>query len=175
MPNPWKVLGIEPAATLEEARHAYVTKAKLVHPDRHQNESPRDLRRAERRFEDLNAAWETIRLTLVSRQRVAAGTHEHDDDSGFEEGWYTDPYGRHEARWLSDGVPTVLVRDGGVESHDDPPDTPPTQTPVRAETPIQPDDGADLKRAGVYEDPYTKPHAWMETHFMLGDWSRPKP
>jgi len=38
------------------------------------------------------------------------------------EGWYTDPFGRHEARWISSGRPTLLVRDGDVESHDDPPD-----------------------------------------------------
>ena len=31
------------------------------------------------------------------------------------EGWYTDPYGRHEARWMSAGTPTRLVRDGEVE------------------------------------------------------------
>jgi hypothetical protein len=37
-----------------------------------------------------------------------------------EEGWYTDPYGRHEARWMSDSKTTKLVRDGSVESHDEP-------------------------------------------------------
>lgn len=37
------------------------------------------------------------------------------------EGWYEDPFGAHEARWFSDGRPTILVRDGGVESHDEPP------------------------------------------------------
>lgn len=55
-----------------------------------------------------------------------------------QEGWYTDPYGRHEARWLSDGVPTKLVRDGGVEAFDEPPDGPPTQ----AWTPIAPPPGS---------------------------------
>ena len=29
------------------------------------------------------------------------------------EGWYHDPYRLHEARWISDGAPTALVRDGG--------------------------------------------------------------
>ena len=43
-----------------------------------------------------------------------------------EEGWYIDPYGRHEARWISEGTPTALVRDGGVESQDPPPDQPVT-------------------------------------------------
>ena len=40
------------------------------------------------------------------------------------EGWYRDPYGRHEDRWFSDGRPTKLVRDGGVETSDDPPAEP---------------------------------------------------
>lgn len=38
------------------------------------------------------------------------------------EGWYVDPFGAHEARWISDGSPTSLVRDGGDESQDPPPD-----------------------------------------------------
>lgn len=41
-----------------------------------------------------------------------------------EEGWHVDPFGRHEARWISDGTPTRLVRDAGVVSKDPPPDTP---------------------------------------------------
>jgi hypothetical protein len=65
----------------------------------------------------------------------------------FEEGWYTDPFGRHEARWLSDGRPTKLVRDAGTESYDEPPDAPPVQDPVR----IEPDPNSftpqDLLRA----------------------------
>lgn len=33
-------------------------------------------------------------------------------------GWFEDPYGRHEARWISAGVPTTLVRDGTIERTD---------------------------------------------------------
>jgi hypothetical protein len=40
------------------------------------------------------------------------------------EGWYRDPYGVHEDRWFSDGRPTKLVRDGGVEASDEPPSEP---------------------------------------------------
>ena len=37
-------------------------------------------------------------------------------ESMNEEGWYVDPFGRHEALWISDGTPTALVRDDdGVE------------------------------------------------------------
>ena len=64
-----------------------------------------------------------------------------------EEGWFTDPFGRHEARWLSQGTPTKLVRDGGVESYDDPPDEDPGQEPVRIEADVTASGGADLIRA----------------------------
>lgn len=37
------------------------------------------------------------------------------------EGWYRDPFGIHEDRWISDGRPTRLVRDAGVEASDEPP------------------------------------------------------
>jgi hypothetical protein len=38
------------------------------------------------------------------------------------EGWYHDPYHRHADRWYSSGEPTSLVRDGRLESRDEPPD-----------------------------------------------------
>jgi hypothetical protein len=50
-----------------------------------------------------------------------------------QEGWYTDPWGHHDARWISKGVPTKLVRDGALESYDDPPDSPPSQAWVPIE------------------------------------------
>jgi len=37
------------------------------------------------------------------------------------QGWFRDPSGAHQDRWFSDGVATHLVRDGDVESFDDPP------------------------------------------------------
>jgi hypothetical protein len=37
------------------------------------------------------------------------------------EGWYVDPFGRHEARWFSDGIPTALVKDRHQEGKDPPP------------------------------------------------------
>jgi len=67
-----------------------------------------------------------------------------------EEGWYLDPYGRHEARWISVGTPTALVRDGEVESQDPPPATPVEGTLVPVEvTPAT--DGSDLRRADEAE------------------------
>lgn len=69
----------------------------------------------------------------------------------LEEGWYTDPFERHEARWLSDGTPTKLVRDDGVTSYDEPPDEPPTLTPVRIEVDPDTSNGSDLLRADAAE------------------------
>jgi hypothetical protein len=50
------------------------------------------------------------------------------------EGWYQDPFGVHEHRWMSQGRPTKLVRDGGTESYDLPPDLPLPRELVPAET-----------------------------------------
>jgi hypothetical protein len=46
------------------------------------------------------------------------------------EGWYLDPYGRHEQRWFSAGEATALVRDGEVDGNDAPPPEPIT-TPLQ--------------------------------------------
>jgi hypothetical protein len=78
-----------------------------------------------------------------------------------EEGWYKDPYGRHESRWISDGTPTALVRDAGVESQDPPPDEPITVGLERVEkaTPV---DGSDLKRADDAESHDFDPQAMTD-------------
>lgn len=68
-----------------------------------------------------------------------------------EEGWFSDPYARHEARWLSGGRPTKLVRDGGVESYDEPPDGPMVQEPVRIEEEPAAVNGEDLRRTDAAE------------------------
>jgi hypothetical protein len=66
------------------------------------------------------------------------------------EGWYRDPYGIHQDRWFSAGTPTSLVRDQGVEGHDDPPGYPPPGPP--AEIPeIDKFPADDLRRADEKE------------------------
>ncbi len=81
------------------------------------------------------------------------------------EGWYTDPYQRHAARWISKGVPTHLVRDGTVEGNDPVTDEPFKVTPTRIEGhPVE--DGSDLKRAddaerdGAYDPKAATRAAW---------------
>ena len=68
-----------------------------------------------------------------------------------QEGWYTDPWGHHDARWISEGVPTKLVRDGALESYDDPPDAPPSQAWVSVEPPPGSLNAADTLRADDLE------------------------
>jgi hypothetical protein len=71
------------------------------------------------------------------------------------EGWYVDPYGRHEARWFSDGTPTQLVRDGGAEARDPPPNTPYTGElqPIFESASSGPD---DMRRADETEGPFAR-------------------
>lgn len=54
-------------------------------------------------------------------------------------GWFSDPYGRHEARWISSGSPTALVRDGVVEQSD----------PVDEIAPPSPGDASAAALAGT--------------------------
>ena len=98
------------------------------------------------------------KVKVVSRQDLAATplaatlrrplppvVHQRQDGS-TPEGWCTDPFGRHEARWMSQGTPTDLVRDGGVEGRDRAPDEPFTTAPQRIEATAA-GDGAHLARA----------------------------
>ena len=60
------------------------------------------------------------------------------------EGWYHDPYSKHEARWFSDGAPTDLVRDGTQVAHDPPPD----ESPAKPLIPVEDvGSGLDPRRA----------------------------
>jgi hypothetical protein len=63
-------------------------------------------------------------------------------------GWYRDPYGVHEDRYFSQGFPTKLVRDSGVESYDPPPGRrlPTELIPVPVAAP-RVGHGVDLRRA----------------------------
>jgi hypothetical protein len=76
-----------------------------------------------------------------------------------EEGWYVDPFGRHEARWISDGSPTALVRDGRVESKDPPPDVPYSGTLEELPEDSR-SDGDDLRRADEAESSDSESDVW---------------
>jgi predicted RNA-binding Zn-ribbon protein involved in translation (DUF1610 family) len=74
MDDPWKVLGIEPTATLEEARHAYKMRSQLFHPDRHQGASPEVLKLANQEFRDLTEAWQSVRRSLGPQESPSASS-----------------------------------------------------------------------------------------------------
>ena len=59
--DPYTILGVEPGATPEEIRQAYRTLAAQYHPDKvaHLGEEFRAL--AERRFKEIQQAYETLR------------------------------------------------------------------------------------------------------------------
>jgi hypothetical protein len=74
------------------------------------------------------------------------------------QGWYRDPYLVHEDRYFSAGQPTKLVRDGGIEDYDPPPDGPP-KAELEAVRHTEADSAGDLRRAddrsaGAVYDPY---------------------
>lgn len=63
------------------------------------------------------------------------------------QGWYRDPYGTHEDRYISCGMPTKLVRDGGRESYDAPADPTLLRDLIPADQDGDAGDGSDLRRA----------------------------
>jgi hypothetical protein len=52
-------------------------------------------------------------------------SHRVNEGTTAPHGWHPDPFGLHEDRYITRGEPTRLVRDGGVESYDEPPGSPP--------------------------------------------------
>ncbi len=67
------------------------------------------------------------KATVYCRGMVPGGQ----DPEGPPQGWYVDPFAVHDQRWFSQGRPTDLVRDGGAETQDPPPDGPVPETLVR--------------------------------------------
>jgi len=79
-------------------------------------------------------------------------------------GWFSDPYHEHECRYFSEGNPTKLVRDAGLESFDPPPDIPMPESPVRAMSRAAnpTGGGVDMRRAddAEREAPYDRRAAY---------------
>ena len=59
--NAYKILGIEPTATDEEVKKAYREMAKKNHPDLVSNLGEEVRQAAEKKFQEINAAYETIK------------------------------------------------------------------------------------------------------------------
>jgi hypothetical protein len=63
-------------------------------------------------------------------------------------GWFQDPYHVHEARYVSDGKPTKLVRDGRIESYDPRPGIVPGPLVPLESSGIGDEVGPDLEPSG---------------------------
>ena len=85
-----------------------------------------------------------------------------------EEGWYFDPYRRHEERWFSDGKPTALVRDKGLTSQDPPPEAPYVDEPKLVESASSQAEN-DLRRSAEEpDDTVDAADAAVRTYFTRG-------
>jgi hypothetical protein len=73
MPDPWSVLGVAPGTGYDEARHAYLVRLQLVHPDRHQGATAAVRAEAERATRELTEAWEEVQGLLEGSAVVASG------------------------------------------------------------------------------------------------------
>jgi hypothetical protein len=62
--DPWTVRGVSPSAGYAGARRAYLVRAQLLHPDRHQGAAPEVIAEAERSMRELNDAWEAVQSSL---------------------------------------------------------------------------------------------------------------
>lgn len=63
--NHYEVLGVARSAKVDEIRHAYLQKSKLVHPDRFdQNKYPAEWNLANEKLKELNAAYAVLRDPL---------------------------------------------------------------------------------------------------------------
>jgi len=56
----YDVLGVRPDARAEDVRRAYVDLARRHHPDAHVGDGPGPRAEAERRMQELNAAWSVL-------------------------------------------------------------------------------------------------------------------
>jgi hypothetical protein len=56
----YELLDVDPGATTAEVRAAYLVKARALHPDRHGGESAADMAVAQRRMQEVNAAWTVL-------------------------------------------------------------------------------------------------------------------
>jgi hypothetical protein len=88
------ILGIPPSATPQEARKAYLARARLLHPDRFAGGSAQDLAAANTAMAQLNEAYEVMK-TAPTHAYAGASTgtssRAHDPDPEPETPSWTDP------------------------------------------------------------------------------------
>ena len=65
--DPYKVLGVDPDASMEDIKKAYRAMAKKYHPDRHNDPVAKEM--AEEKMAEINAAYDAIESGEAKRQR----------------------------------------------------------------------------------------------------------
>jgi hypothetical protein len=86
------ILGVSPAATPDEARKAYLARARLLHPDRFAGASPEDIKAANDAMAQLNEAQEAFTRSGASSATSDAQTTPQSDQSGQAPPAPSDPW-----------------------------------------------------------------------------------
>jgi len=117
--DPHDVLGIPRDATLAEARSAYRRLAELFHPDRLEGHREEVKVEANRRMEELNAAWSAIQQGAASQGRPdlaeaarAPATRDEPEEVtviGNAEVRHVGPNPRLHMRWAGDGAQAAAM------------------------------------------------------------------
>ena len=81
MPDPYEVLGVGPGASADEVRRAYLALARRHHPDAHAEGGAVTRAAAERRMQEVNAAWAV--LGDPARRAAFDGRRGEAPDPGF--------------------------------------------------------------------------------------------
>jgi curved DNA-binding protein CbpA len=85
--DPYAVLGVRPGATAEELRRAYLALARRHHPDAHADGGAAARAAAERRMQEVNAAWTVLgdpaRRAAYDEGERSGGARTPPADPGF--------------------------------------------------------------------------------------------
>lgn len=102
--NPYRELGVTPAASIEEIEARYRLLMREHHPDFHQDAGPDELAEAERRTRNLNWAMDRIRQDRESESETPAWTWDAADGDRPRGGEGADPWADRTRRgpWAGD-------------------------------------------------------------------------
>jgi hypothetical protein len=119
--NPYRELGVEPTASIDEIEARYRLLMREHHPDYHQGSGPDGLAEAERRTRNLNWAMDQIRQHREAESETPAWTWDNADD-GRQDGTGTGSAsgaGRRDGPWAGENPFWRPPGDEGSRSNED--------------------------------------------------------